>query len=238
MEGGKDYISEKGWDKARHWPVRLDKVTNINQGVDLETFDADRARPFHDDDLEEAGTFKVVYVGSIRHANNLSVILDAAELLHRKNEARVKILIYGDGDKRTELEESCRERGLTNVKFKGRISPADAPALLSRSDLNLFHFAPTSLMKYGLSPNKLFIYFASAKPILSTVRPQYDLVERYRAGISVDSTANSIADAIMTIADAEPEQYAMYCANARKAAVDYDYKKLAQKLIELIPPVK
>lgn len=236
MEGGRDYIRERGWDTSRVWPVSLEKVHNINQGVDLAAFDADRARRYPDDDLSDAEAFKVVYVGSIRRANNLGVILDAAEQLQQQRDRTFRFLIYGDGDQRPLLEQACRDRRITNVAFKGRVAPSDVPSVLTRSDLNLFHFGETPLAKYGLSPNKLFIYFASGKPVLSTLRPGYDLVERYGAGLSVDGTASGIAEGVRKIAGATPEAYAAYCSGARKAAVDYDYARLAGRMIELLPP--
>ena len=39
MEGGKDYIIEKGWDAGHGGPVDLKKVYHINNGVDSELFD-------------------------------------------------------------------------------------------------------------------------------------------------------------------------------------------------------
>lgn len=235
IEGGKDYITDKSWDRASRWPVSLDKVHNINQGVDLADFEAGLTRSYRDDDLEASDVFKVVYVGSIRRANNLSVILDAAAQLEGKSDRKIRFLIYGDGDQRADLERACHERGIENVVFKGRISPADVSAVLSRADVNLFQFGATSLAKYGLSPNKLFIYFASGKPVVSTIRPRYDLVERYGAGISVDSNPSAIADGVRRIAGADPEEYSAYCQGARRAALDYDYRKVARKMIELLP---
>lgn len=235
MEGGKAYITEKGWDRAPRWRVSLDKVHNINQGVDLADFKAGLTKSYHDNDLEASDVFKVVYVGSIRRANRLSVILDAAVKLDRQSDRKIVFLIYGSGDQQADLEKTCRERGIRNIVFKGRISPADVPSVLSRADLNLLQFGTTSLSKYGLSPNKLFIYFASGKPILSTIRAGYDLVERYGAGISVHGDPAAIASGVRRIAGADPKEYAGYCQGARRAATEYDYTKLAAKMIELLP---
>ena len=78
MEGGKDYIKDKGWDKV----VDLNKVNHVNNGVDLEEF-AENAKRYRiqDPDLNNQELFKVVYVGSIRKVNNLQTLIEAAELL-------------------------------------------------------------------------------------------------------------------------------------------------------------
>lgn len=49
MPGGKEYIKDKGWDKA----IDLRKVHHINNGVDLEEFEYNK-RNNHvcDEDLE------------------------------------------------------------------------------------------------------------------------------------------------------------------------------------------
>lgn len=238
MEGGVNYVKEKAWHSSKYWPVNIEKIHNINQGVDLAAYDAGTSKRLSDQDLEDKSTFKVIYVGSIRHANNLSSMLDAAEIIQQKALRRICFLVYGDGDHRIALERQARDRGISNVKFKGRISPADVPAVLAHSDANLFHFSPTPLTKYGLSPNKLFIYFASGKPVVSTLRPSFDLVERYGAGISVGGSPDEIAEGIIRVANASPSQYAAYCAAARQAAIDHDYSAMARKLIALLPPIK
>jgi glycosyltransferase involved in cell wall biosynthesis len=235
IEGGKDYIREKGWDRSAFWRVSLDKVHSINQGVDLTEFDALRNIPYADADLDDPGVFKVVYVGSIRTANNLAVIVDAAAELERIPGRTIRFLIYGDGDQRLHLERACRERGIRSVVFKGRIATEHAPSVLARADVNLFQFGSTPLAKYGLSPNKLFMYFASGKPILSTIRPNYDLVERYGAGVSVESTPAAIADGVLRLANAPAMEYQAYAAAARQAAVDYAYPKIAAQMMALLP---
>ena len=72
MEGGTDYIIEKGWSIAQGGKIKLDKVHYINNGVDLQDFDYNLLHfKLEDDDLEDPHIFRVVYVGSIRLANNL-----------------------------------------------------------------------------------------------------------------------------------------------------------------------
>jgi glycosyltransferase involved in cell wall biosynthesis len=235
IEGGKDYVRMQGWHRSRKWPVSLAKIRSVNQGVDLADFDSRVDVPYPDADLDASGVFKVVYVGSIRRANDLPTVIEAALNLQRSGDWNIRFLIFGDGDKRMELERRCRDLGIGNVIFKGRLDPAYVPAVLSRADVNLFHFGATALARYGLSPNKLFVYFASGKPILSTVRPHYDLVERYGAGISVDGSAAAIADGIRAVATADAQRYSEWCSGARRAAEEHDYGRLAGSIIELLP---
>ena len=107
-------------------------------------------------------------------------------------------------------------------------------SLLTRADVNVFTFANTGLLKYGVSPNKLFMYFASGKPVLSMIRPAYDLVEGKKAGLSVKNEPEAVADAIERFVTMPPSEYQEYCKNARNTAEEYDYKNLVQVLIDRI----
>lgn len=71
MEGGKDYLVEKRWDVESGGRIDLNNVHYINNGVDLKDFDENKnLYKIDDSDLENDQYFKVIYVGSIRLANN------------------------------------------------------------------------------------------------------------------------------------------------------------------------
>lgn len=128
MAGGKEYISDKKWDRT----VNLNKINNVNNGVDLKEFQADIERyQIDDNDLEDATKFKVVYVGSIRKANNVQNLVEVAKELKKRNENQVSILIYGDGTDKQELEEICVRENLDNVAFKGKVEKKYIPYILS-----------------------------------------------------------------------------------------------------------
>ena len=78
------------------------------------------------------------------------------------------------------------------------------------------------------------MYFASGKPVLSMIKPMYDLVQEKKCGISVENDSKIVADAVMKFRTMKNEQYQMYCENARKTAIEYDYKNLVNCLIEKI----
>lgn len=229
MEGAYDYIVEQGWDKD----IPRSKVHYINNGVDLEQFDYNTEH-FHvdDPDLDDPNTFKVVYTGSIRKVNNLGLLLDAAKCV---NDPRVKFLIWGDGDEREALERRVRDEGLTNVVFKGRVEKKYIPSIVSRANLNFAHNSFTYLFNYGISFNKLFDYFAAGQPILCDFPCRYNPVIIYGAGMEVrDTRPQEIAAVIGQLAELPAEQRRLMGANARRAAEDYDFKRLTDKLMAVI----
>lgn len=233
MEGGRDYIIEKGWDKGHGGPIDLSKVYHINNGVDLEEFDYNREHyVLEDEDLMDESTFKVVYTGSIRLANKVGKIIDVAKILSDQN---VKFLIWGDGDQLEYLRERIKSENIKNVVIKGRVEKKYIPYIVSKSDLNLLNYSYHDIWKYGGSQNKNFEYLAAGKPILSTIKMGYDILEKYGVGISLeDQAVKNIGDSIISFLKMSKEEYSLMCDNARRAAQDYDFKLLTDKLINLI----
>ena len=229
MEGAYDYILEQGWERE----IPRSKVHYINNGVDLEQFRYNREHFTVDDpDLTDPDTFKVIYTGSIRKVNNLGLLLDAAKELR---DPRVRFLIWGDGDEREALQQRVAEENISNVVFKGRVEKKYVPYITSCADLNIAHNTPSSLFRFGISFNKLFDYLAAGKPVLSDFPCPYNPAVLLHASLCVDDpTAQNIAQAVTQVAAMEREQYNELCSNAEKAAVEYDFRNLTNKLLQVI----
>lgn len=236
MEGGRDYIEGRGWGNSRGGPLDMERIFHINNGVDLETFDYDCEHYVHaDQDLDDPDAFKVIYTGAIRKANDLFILVDTAEKLRLLGKDTIRLILYGEGDKRAALEKEAMRRGLTNIVFKGKIDKHSIPSILSKADLCLLHWKPTPIEKFGMSMNKQFDYFASGKPILSNAKTAYDLIERYASGRALNlTTADAYAEAICRFADMEADKRREYGKNARKAAEEYDFAKLTEKLMQVM----
>ena len=232
MEGAYDYIVEQGWEKD----IPRSKVHYINNGVDLEQFDYNKEHFSVDDaDLNDPDTFKVVYTGSIRPANNPNLLIDCAR--HLLQYPDIRLLIYGGGENLEELRQNCKMNGLTNCLFKGPVPKKSIPYILSKSDLNLLNYDLKSIgvYKYGSSQNKLFDYMASGHPILSNVTIAHSLIQKYHCGR--DDTlpdAEAYANAVLRFYHMDDAARRIMGANARRAAEDYDFKRLTDKLIAII----
>ena len=229
MEGAYDYIKEQHWERA----VPRSKVHYINNGVDLELFEYNKANfPVEDPDLDDPDTFKVVYTGSIRQVNGLGLLLDAAKAVR---DPRVRFLIWGDGDERSMLEQRVKDENIGNVVFKGWVEKKFVPSIVSRADLNYIDPFPDYVSKYGISSNKLFEYFAGGKPILVQARERYNPVKTYHAGICLQSlTATGLAAQIDAFAQMDEARYQAYCVGASAAAKEFDFKKLTDTLMNVI----
>lgn len=227
MEGGGEYIRERGWEKA----VPLSKVYSINNGVDLEAFEANREQfTVEDPDLDNPELFKVVYTGSIRRVNNLGLILDVAR---KVTDPHIKFLIWGDGDELPALRHRVEEEQIPNVCFKGQVEKKYVPSIISRADYTYINGRDNDFFRFGISMNKLFEYLAAGKPVLMCMRASYNPVERYGCGLICEST-QALQTRLESLPDRSSPEYATMCENARRVAGDYDFQNLTRKLIDVI----
>lgn len=234
MEGGKNYIIEKRWDKANKGPIDLNKVHYINNGVDLKEFQDNLLKyKVDDDDVNNPNTFKILYIGSIRLFNNVKLLIEAAEkLFEHKN---IIFLIYGDGKERQELEQYVKSKKISNVKFKNTIIDKKyIPYLLTKSSVNVLNYQQNDVWKYGWSQSKMHQYLAAGRPIVANIVPAYCPIREYNCGISNEfKTSDDYALAFLTIKESSEEIYHRMCENALEAARNFDYSKLTDDLIKL-----
>lgn len=235
MEGGKDYIIDKKWDQGQGGPIDLNKVHYINNGVDLNDFKLFvKSYEIDDEDLKDDKIHKIIYLGSMRLANNLKHLIDAAEVL--KSEANIKFLLYGDGDDREFLEEYCKARDINNVIFKQKwVNPEYVPYILSKARVNVLNYMPGNFGHYGGSQSKLFQYLAAGKPICSNIYMGYDIINKYGVGISKEyANAKEYANTIQRLANMEENKYNEICAKAKEVVKEFDYVTLTQQMINII----
>lgn len=232
MEGGVDYLKEKKWDTLNGGEIKLQKVNYINNGIDLHQFELDRQLFPCSDPLYFDGILNVVYVGSMHTANNVMQLIKAAEILGEFR--HIRFLLYGDGSDRQIMENYCRERNLENVVFKDKYVPFNQlPDILTRSTLNIMNYQK-DFGEYGISAGKLFLYLAAGKPILSNVNVNYCIIEKNNLGVSKNmENANMYAESIMSLLNLDAEEYQRMCIRVKEAANEFDYSKLANKLIKI-----
>lgn len=219
------------------WKNRFKKCFYINNGIDIEVFNQNIKKYIVDDEELNSDKFNVVYAGSIRPVNDVGKILLSAKLL--KNQSDIQFLIYGDGNQKTILEQQIIDEGLTNVKLKGYINKRYIPYILSKANVNLLNYSQTQYnWARGNSSNKLFEYMASGKPIISTVKMGYSIIERYQCGIELEKgTPQELADTILKFKNMNKNEYNMIGQNAKKGAENFDFKELTKKLIDIIEGV-
>ena len=237
-EGDVDHIKEMGWDSTHGGKIDLNKCHYVNNGVKLkdyyESIDKDI---LPDSDLED-DSFKVVYTGTIRPVNNVDNLLDAAALL--KDYKKIRFLIFGGGSQLERLKKRAEDERLDNVVFKGFVERKYIPYILSRSSVNILNYSQSQYnWSRGNSSNKLFEYMASGKPVISTVKMGYCILDRYQCGFSLEEcTPRALADEILKVSHMSRDAYAQLEKNARNGAKDFDFSVLTDRLYQVIESVE
>lgn len=233
MEGGPDYIRAHGWDKQEHnGPIDIEKVHYVNTGLDYKEF-CERLECYSidDADLLAEDTFKVVYLGSIRPANDVRQLVEAAKCL--RDNGRIKILIYGNGPERQPLEKLVETEELTNVIFKDMwVKPEFVPFILSHASLNLLNYMK-GWAPYGGSMNKMFMAMASGKPILCNAGMGFSPIRKYNIGVDrYFATSQEYAEAIASFANMSQDEYRVLCERCRSAATEFNTFDLVEQFEE------
>lgn len=233
IEGGYDYITDHKWEKS----IPRSKVFYINNGVDIADFQKSiEMYRLGDSDLE-SDKFKVIYTGSIREANNIKAIYEAASKAKEENIDDVLFILYGTGPDKDLYQKLAVKQNLPIV-FKGQVEKTFIPYILSKADVTILNYKKSKTLKYGGSQNKLFEYMAARKPVIVTIPMNYNLVDRHKCGITLNEpNGSSILEAVKEIKrlfEYNNSEYIQMCNNSYECATQFDFSILAKKLEDII----
>lgn len=235
LKGAADYLKQRGWTTDAGGKIDPSHIHYINNGIDLKQFALNRdAHPREDSDLNDERLFKIVYLGSISHANHVKTLVDAAARL--KDDPRYKFIIYGDGTYRTELEHYAIENHIDNVVFKEkRIPLAECAWVVSQATINIMNYEK-GFGKWGTSSGKMFQYLAAGRPIVCNRIIGYDnVINESQLGVSREmETPEEFATEIRRIAELPKEEYNAMCDRVRATAKRFDYNTLAAQELKII----
>lgn len=224
--GSRDYLLEQG--------VTSNKIVYIPNGVHLGNF-KDVTSRF--ESRKEFGftKFTIVYTGAHGPANTLDTILRAADLLHNRND--VEFVLVGDGPSKSALIEEAARLKLKNVRFMDPVPKAKIPQLLAAADAAVITLRAVDAFSYGVSPNKLFDYMASGKPVICSVPGDMArLVRENGTGLIVEpENPEALARAVeQLLSMSQNERDVMGKRGRELVEKEFSREKLAERLMEMI----
>jgi len=107
-------VSSEGGDNLRSsFPNLAKQVVNIHNGIDQNELDINLPLPT---DLVEKKGFRLCYTGSIDfERKGLDILIDVLyELVHRRDQADIELLLVGSGHDEKELRKRVEQKGLEN----------------------------------------------------------------------------------------------------------------------------
>jgi glycosyltransferase involved in cell wall biosynthesis len=230
LPNAKKYIESKG--------ISSEKIVWIPNGVNLKRFDNPKQLD-SDSNLvqllrKNKDNFKIIYIGAHGPANGLSVFIDTATIL-QKNYDEIQFFLIGDGVEKEKLQYDSEKHNLKNIHFFSSIPKEQISDLLRYADLLVHCFAPINVFKYGISPNKIYDYLASSKPIIMSVETTNNIVQDAKAGIVVKpGNSEALVDGILKIKKMLPEERKRLGANGRAYVEKYHSTQVLGDILEKI----
>jgi glycosyltransferase involved in cell wall biosynthesis len=183
------HMKNHGLDKKR--------FVHIPNGIDL-NMTLQKIKPEIASQIPK-NKFIIAYTGAVGFANSLITFAKAANLLKDNND--IIFLIVGDGSEKEDILKYKLQNKLINLVLIDPIPKKNViPLLKEYVDVCFIGLMSQPLFRFGISPNKMFDYLYSAKPIIQSIDSANDIVKEANAGISVKpENPKEIADAILKI---------------------------------------
>ena len=214
-EGTGEYLARRGVPRA--------KLVFLPNGVDVRRFVG--AEPPMRSSLD------LVYSGAHGPANGLEAVLDAAERLRDRSE--VRFILVGDGPSKSALRSAADARRLTNVEFRDPLPKSEIPGLLATCDAGLMVLRDVPVFSFGVSPNKLFDYWAAGLPVVCNVPGEVAATMRAADGglQAANPSGAALAAAIEQLLALGPDERRRLGRNGRDWVVrERDRAMLARQL--------
>ena len=199
----------------------------LPNGVDLKQYPAQNTQA-----STNSETFSVVYTGAHGVPNSLDTALEAALLLQQQGHGQIQFTFIGEGVSKADLKSWAEKNALRNVRFADPVPKKQVASLLAEADALLLLWRDSLLYADGISPNKLFDYFAAARPIVHAIRTPFDPVAEAGAGITIPpEDPQALADALLTLSRLpESERRAMGERGRAYVEEHHDMRRLARRL--------
>jgi glycosyltransferase involved in cell wall biosynthesis len=210
--------------------ARREKVVWLPNGTDLHAMPRPTPPPSRE-------AFTVLYAGAHGYNNDLDTLLDAAALLRtQSSDERVEIRLIGDGPERPRLARRVVDEGLEKVRIDGPLPKAEIPCALQTADCFVVTARSAPLYRHGISFNKIYDYFAAARPVVFAGDVAHNPVTEAGAGIVVPpEDPAKLAEALLQMARTpEEERWQMGLRARRFVEQHHDLRKLAGKLEEVL----
>jgi colanic acid biosynthesis glycosyl transferase WcaI len=166
--------------------------------------DTDRIRPAPRENVFRrehrlCDRFVVSYAGTMGYAQDMSIIIEAAQRL--RQEQGIVFLLVGDGPDKPRAAERATAMQLGNVTFLPTQPWSAYPEVLAASDVSMINLS--SKLTTPVVPSKLMSIMAAGRPVVASIPLHSDasrIVAEADCGLCVEAgDADGLAHAILTL---------------------------------------
>lgn len=226
-------VSEAVAEDVARRGVPESRILVTPNGVDSEHFAPRPDRDAIRRQLNLDGCFVIGWSGSFRSFHGLELALEAMAVL--KDELpQARLLLMGDGQQRTVLEEATRSAGLDNVIFVGPIPYERMPSYLGACDAGLV-LSPRN-GRFHYSPVKLREYMACGLPVIAHA------VGELRTGLTHETdallispdSADALVEAIRRLVGGTRLRRELSARGMRRARTEWSWVRQVQRVMDAL----
>ncbi|MES3013534.1 MAG: glycosyltransferase family 4 protein [Pseudomonadota bacterium] len=210
-----------------------DKIEVITNGVDVARFSPRPKDAELESQLGFQGCFVAGYIGTHGMAHALETLLSAmAEFQKRAKGQSIRLLLLGDGARKTDLQAEATRLGLANVRFVATVPKEQVARYWSLLDVSVIHLRRTELFTTVI-PSKLFECMGMGIPVLHGVAGESArIVEREGVGIVFEpENVGQLVDGLLRLQSDAALRDRLHAASLA-AAGQYDRGALALRMLE------
>ena len=180
------------------------------------------------------GKFIVGYCGTFGISNALHDLIETAAITE-KDHPEIHYCLVGKGPLKESIVQLISDKNLKNVTVFDAIPKKQVQSFLQRCNALAITWNNSPLYRFGISPNKLFDYMYSGKPVVQSVIAGNDILGDSGCGITCKPEPAEIVKAILQIYNmSEDERIATGAKGKEYVLRNHIYSVLAEKFIEAI----
>ena len=168
--------------------------------------------------------FNVMFTGNIGEAQDCESLLETAKLLEEMK-SNVRLIMVGDGRKKTWFEEEVKKNKLNNVFFLGRFATEEMPNLITHADALLVSLKDEFIFALTV-PARIQTSMVSEKPVATMLNGEgSDIILEAKAGLICKAgDANSFACNLHSLSQCTKEEL-QQMGNLGKQYYDAHFKR-------------
>ena len=212
--------------------IPSEKIAVVKNGVDRSLFIPQQKDTELISKLKIDGKTVIGYIGTHGMAHKLDFIIQTASKLKDTN-PEYHFLFIGNGAEKEKLLKLKVDLMCDNVTMLDSVPKAEVKNYISILDVCLINLRKSDLFTTVI-PSKIFENAAMEVPILMGVEGEAkEIVEHYTAGICFEpENEEDFIDKLKIVTN--PENQKAFKERCKELAIDFDRKKLAEKMLNVL----
>jgi len=211
--------------------ISANKISVVTNGSNMELFSIKDKDQELIKKLNLEDKFIIGYIGTHGMAHSLDFIIKS---ISKIDDDSIHFLFIGNGAMKDIIVQLATELNIKNITFLDSISKEEVPKYISIVDISLAPLKKSDTFK-SVIPSKIFEASAMRKPTLLGVEGEAKkVIQKYGAGICFEpENEQDFIDKVYELKN-NKLLYSSCQEGCSKLAFDFDRKKLANKMLEIL----